>query len=189
MTETHYVAPQTLDEAVSAYVAGGDTARILAGGTDLLVQMRCRHGSARADRRHQEDRRDSTASTEAADGGFLVGALPSPAPRWLEASDGSARSGPACSKRLNLIGSTQVQGRASAGGNLCNGSPAADSRPGDARGRRHGHPAGPERAPADGGGRCPRRTRAVPSLAARRGSRQLHPAATSCRDRAMPICG
>ena len=40
MTDIQYLAPDTLDEAVSAYAAEAGTARILAGGTDLLVQMR-----------------------------------------------------------------------------------------------------------------------------------------------------
>ena len=40
MTELRYMAPATLNEAIGAFAAGGSTARILAGGTDLLVQMR-----------------------------------------------------------------------------------------------------------------------------------------------------
>src|ERR1700737_1066334 len=40
MTDIRYLAPGTLDEAVSAFAAAGSAARILAGGTDLLVQMR-----------------------------------------------------------------------------------------------------------------------------------------------------
>src|SRR5687767_13711459 len=40
MSELRYLAPRTLDEAVGAYAAAGSAARILAGGTDLLVQMR-----------------------------------------------------------------------------------------------------------------------------------------------------
>src|ERR1700754_3733583 len=40
MTEIRYVAPQTLDEAIGAFAKAGSAGRILAGGTDLLVQMR-----------------------------------------------------------------------------------------------------------------------------------------------------
>ena len=40
MTEIRYLAPRTLDEAIGAFAAAGSAARILAGGTDLLVQMR-----------------------------------------------------------------------------------------------------------------------------------------------------
>ena len=40
MTDIRYLAPSTLDEAIKAFAAAGSAARILAGGTDLLVQMR-----------------------------------------------------------------------------------------------------------------------------------------------------
>ena len=40
MTELRYLAPATLDEAIGAFAKAGSAARILAGGTDLLVQMR-----------------------------------------------------------------------------------------------------------------------------------------------------
>ncbi|OLI80092.1 hypothetical protein IXO278_20525, partial [Xanthomonas oryzae pv. oryzae] len=40
MTDIRYVAPRTLDEAIGAFAAAGSAARIMAGGTDLLVQMR-----------------------------------------------------------------------------------------------------------------------------------------------------
>ena len=40
MTDIRYLSPRTLDEAISAFAAAGSAARILAGGTDLLVQMR-----------------------------------------------------------------------------------------------------------------------------------------------------
>ena len=40
MTDIQYVAPRTLDEAVKAFAAAKGAGRILAGGTDLLVQMR-----------------------------------------------------------------------------------------------------------------------------------------------------
>src|ERR1700689_5652081 len=40
MTDIQYLAPRTLDEAIGAFAAAGGAARIMAGGTDLLVQMR-----------------------------------------------------------------------------------------------------------------------------------------------------
>src|SRR5204862_5947084 len=40
MADIKYLAPRTLDEAIGAFAAAGSAARILAGGTDLLVQMR-----------------------------------------------------------------------------------------------------------------------------------------------------
>ena len=126
MTETHYVAPQTLDEAVSAYAAGGNTAHILAGGTDLLVQMDA--GMVQPGLIVDIKKIDELNSvTETADGGFVVGAAVSGAALAEHPTFGKVW--PGVLEGLNLIGSTQVQGRASAGGNLCNGSPAADAVP------------------------------------------------------------
>ncbi|WP_456670738.1 FAD binding domain-containing protein [Bradyrhizobium sp. USDA 3240] len=121
-----YVAPRTLDEAIGAFAAAGSAARIMAGGTDLLVQMRSglvRPGLIVDIKKIGE----MTEITEAADGGFRVGAAVS----GMELAD-HARFGkvwPGVLEAVNLIGSKQVQGRASAGGNLCNGSPAGDSVP------------------------------------------------------------
>ncbi|WP_050426448.1 FAD binding domain-containing protein [Bradyrhizobium tropiciagri] len=121
-----YVAPRTLDEAIGAFAAAGSAARIMAGGTDLLVQMRSglvRPGLIVDIKKIGE----MTEITETADGGFRVGAAVS----GMELAD-HARFGkvwPGVLEAVNLIGSKQVQGRASAGGNLCNGSPAGDSVP------------------------------------------------------------
>ncbi|MGY3489389.1 carbon-monoxide dehydrogenase medium subunit [Bradyrhizobium sp. USDA 4011] len=126
MTDIRYVAPRTLDEAIGAFAAAGSAARIMAGGTDLLVQMRSglvRPGLIVDIKKIGE----MTEITETADGGFRVGAAVS----GMELAD-HARFGkvwPGVLEAVNLIGSKQVQGRASAGGNLCNGSPAGDSVP------------------------------------------------------------
>ncbi|OKO69785.1 xanthine dehydrogenase family protein subunit M [Bradyrhizobium sp. NAS96.2] len=121
-----YVAPRTLDEAIGAFAAAGSAARIMAGGTDLLVQMRSglvRPGLIVDIKKIGE----MTEITETADGGFRVGAAVS----GMELAE-HPRFGkvwPGVLEAVNLIGSKQVQGRASAGGNLCNGSPAGDSVP------------------------------------------------------------
>src|SRR5215470_6681425 len=126
MTELRYLAPRTLDEAISAFAAGGSAARILAGGTDLLVQMRS--GMVRpgliVDIKNVAE---MTGIEQTADGGFRIGAAVSGAalaehPRFKKVWPGVLEA-------VNLIGSKQVQGRASAGGNLCNASPAGDSVP------------------------------------------------------------
>ena len=126
MTNIQYLAPGTLDEAVSAFAAAGDGARILAGGTDLLVQMRAgmvRPGLIVDIKKIAE----MTSVEETADGGFRVGAAVSGAE--LEEHSSFGKVWPGVLEAVNLIGSTQIQGRASAGGNLCNGSPAADTVP------------------------------------------------------------
>ena len=40
MSETQYLAPNSIDEAVKAHSAANGKARFLAGGTDLLVQIK-----------------------------------------------------------------------------------------------------------------------------------------------------
>src|SRR5471032_2927472 len=126
MTELRSMAPATLDEAIGAFAAGGSTARILAGGTDLLVQMRS--GAVKPGLIVDIKKiTEMTAIEETADGGFRVGAAVSGMvllehPRF-------GKVWPGVLEAVNLIGSKQVQGRASAGGNLCNASPAGDSVP------------------------------------------------------------
>ena len=126
MTDIQYLAPSTLDEAVGAFAAAGDSARILAGGTDLLVQMRLGmvNPGLIVDIKKVVE---MTSVEETADGGFTVGAAVSGA--VLEEHPSFGQAWPGVLESINLIGSTQIQGRASAGGNLCNGSPAADSVP------------------------------------------------------------
>jgi aerobic carbon-monoxide dehydrogenase medium subunit len=126
MTDIRYLAPGTLEEAVGAFAAAGENARILAGGTDLLVQLRAgmlKPGLVVDIKKIAE----MNSIDEAADGGFTVGAAVSGA--VLEEHPRFGKVWPGVLEALNLIGSTQVQGRASAGGNLCNGSPAGDSVP------------------------------------------------------------
>src|SRR5882757_10680771 len=126
MTELRYLAPNSLDEAIKAFTAAGSAGRILAGGTDLLVQMRAgvsKPGVIVDIKKIAE----MTAIEETADGGFRVGAAVPGA--VLAEHPRFGQVWPGVLEAVNLIGSTQVQGRASAGGNLCNGSPAGDSVP------------------------------------------------------------
>jgi carbon-monoxide dehydrogenase medium subunit len=118
--------PRTLDEAVGAFAAANGAARILAGGTDLLVQMRA--GTVRPGLIVDIKKiAEMTSIEETADGGFRIGAAVSGA--VLGEHPRLAKAWPGVVEAVNLIGSTQVQGRASPGGNLCNGSPAGDSVP------------------------------------------------------------
>jgi carbon-monoxide dehydrogenase medium subunit len=126
MTDIQYLAPRTLDEAIGAFAAAGSAARILAGGTDLLVQMRS--GAVRPGLIVDIKKiAEMTAIEETAEGGFRLGAAVPGAVLAEHARFGKVW--PGVLEAINLIGSTQVQGRASAGGNLCNGSPAGDSVP------------------------------------------------------------
>ncbi|MBW8269222.1 FAD binding domain-containing protein [Caldovatus aquaticus] len=126
MADIQYLAPRTLDEAVGAYAAAAGAARILAGGTDLLVQMRSgavRPGVIIDIKKIAE----LTRIEETPDGGFRIGAAVTGAA--LAEHPRFGKVWPGVLEAVNLIGSKQVQGRASPGGNLCNASPAADSVP------------------------------------------------------------
>jgi carbon-monoxide dehydrogenase medium subunit len=118
-----YLAPDTVEEAVD--LLSRANARPLAGGTDLLVQMR----SGRAAPHHVVDikRIDRAMGIRAVDGGFAIGAAtPCTA---LKKNAELCREWPGVVEAANLIGSVQVRNRATMGGNLCNASPAADSVP------------------------------------------------------------
>src|ERR1700690_347321 len=126
MTDIRYLSARTLDEAIRAFAAAGSAARILAGGTDLLVQMRAgvlKPGLIVDIKKIAE----MTAIEQTKDGGFRVGAAVSGMELAEHKSFGKVW--PGVLEAVNLIGSKQVQGRASAGGNLCNGSPAGGSGP------------------------------------------------------------
>ena len=126
MTEVQYVAPGTLDEAVRVFASASGAARILAGGTDLLVQMR---SGAVCPGLIVDIKKiaEMTAIEQGADGSFRIGAAVSGAALREHAK--LKAIWPGVVEAANLIGSTQIQGRASAGGNLCNASPAGDSVP------------------------------------------------------------
>src|SRR6516164_3064573 len=108
MTELRYLAPRTLDEAISAFAAGGSAARILAGGTDLLVQMRSgvvKPGLIVDIKKIAE----MTAIEETADGAYAVGAADSGAALAEHSRFGTVwRS---VHDAMNLIGSRQVHDR------------------------------------------------------------------------------
>jgi carbon-monoxide dehydrogenase medium subunit len=120
-----YEAPESLEGAVALLAgAAGDT-RVLAGGTDLLVQMR----TDLVDPELIVDIKkipETRAVTEER-GGWRIGAAVTGAE--LKEHTRLKQVWPGVVEAANLIGSTQIQGRATLGGNLCNGSPAADSVP------------------------------------------------------------
>jgi CO/xanthine dehydrogenase FAD-binding subunit len=120
-----YLAPASVADAVSALGASAGGARLMAGGTDLLVQMR--GGRAKPKVVIDLKRIPGLTGIRAENGGFMIGAATSGAA--LGEHEALKAAWPGVVEAANLIGSTQVQGRASLGGNLCNASPAADSVP------------------------------------------------------------
>ena len=119
-----YIAPHSLEDAVQLLLDRPD-AKVLAGGTDLLVRMR----SDMADPETILDikRIDAMRTITQEDGGWRIGAAVSGAEMGEHAA--LVADWPGVVEATNLIGSTQIQGRATMAGNLCNASPAADSVP------------------------------------------------------------
>lgn len=120
-----YATPATVDEAVALLAKANGGGRVLAGGTDLLVQIRA--GMVSPELVVDIKSIPETRKISIEDGGIRIGAAVSGAE--LGENEAAVKAWPGVVEAVELIGSTQVQGRASAGGNLCNGSPAADSVP------------------------------------------------------------
>jgi CO/xanthine dehydrogenase FAD-binding subunit len=126
LQDVKYARPKTLQEAVRLLKEGGPTARVLAGGTDIIVMAR-------------ERRRDTSVFVDIkgipemvgirydATSGLTLGAA---TPLYQIYRDATVNQHyPAIVDSASLIGGTAIQGRASLGGNLCNAGPAADSIP------------------------------------------------------------
>jgi CO/xanthine dehydrogenase FAD-binding subunit len=120
-----YSAPTTVDDAVKLLAGSSGLAKVLSGGTDLLVQMRS--GRMKPELIVDTKKIPGIMDIREEGGGFVVGAATPGA--VVEAHAGMSQAWPGVVEALDLIGSTQVQGRCSLAGNLCNASPAADSVP------------------------------------------------------------
>jgi carbon-monoxide dehydrogenase medium subunit len=121
-----YVQAQNVEHAVTLLAQSQGRARVLSGGTDLIVALR--EGKAQADlvidikRIPQVNTLDFDPSE-----GLSLGAA-APCHRIYNHAE-IVRAYPGLIDAARLIGGVQIQGRASIGGNLCNASPAADSIP------------------------------------------------------------
>ncbi len=120
-----FESPATLEDAIHLLANAKGTARVLAGGTDVLVQMRLGLVTPDlvVDIKGIPGMRDITP----VDGGYRIGAAVTGAEMGEHA--GLKALWPGVVEAMELVGSTQVQGRATMAGNLCNASPAADSVP------------------------------------------------------------
>ncbi len=120
-----FESPDTIEQAVELLNTCDGISRVLAGGTDVLVQLRLAlvEPELIVDIKHIAGMRDITAE----DGGFRIGAAVSGAEMGEHVE--LVALWPGVVEAMELIGSTQVQGRATLAGNLCNASPAADSVP------------------------------------------------------------
>ena len=121
----NYESPTTLADALKIMKAHGEKARPLCGGTDLLIQMRAgvRLPEYVVDVKKIKELRELKFSKS----GLRLGAAVS----CIDVAENAEmrRHYPGLTEAAHLIGSLQIQNRASVGGNLCNGSPAADTTP------------------------------------------------------------
>jgi CO/xanthine dehydrogenase FAD-binding subunit len=123
MEDVRYESPTTIAHA--AQLLGEPGARVLAGGTDLIVQMRT---GRTAPRLFVDVKRIPELAGIRLDASKLWLGAAVPAALVVENREASDLF-PGLVEAVDLIGSTQIQGRASVGGNLCNSSPAADTVP------------------------------------------------------------
>ncbi|GKY87064.1 FAD binding domain-containing protein [Sinisalibacter aestuarii] len=122
-----YHTPSTFEDASALAASAPGVTRFLAGGTDVLVQLRAEIVTPDdlIDIKHIPGVKE-IARTK--DGGWRIGVAVSGAELGAHAE--LVSEWPGVVEGMELVGSTQVQGRATLVGNLCNGSPAADSVPG-----------------------------------------------------------
>jgi carbon-monoxide dehydrogenase medium subunit len=126
LKDFEYAAAHSVDEAVGLLAARGDRARILAGGTDIIVQLRetNREADLIVDVKKIPELMEFKYSAQS---GLKLGASV-PCYKIYENAEVKAAY-PALADAARIIGGWQIQTRGSIGGNLCNSSPAADSIP------------------------------------------------------------
>ena len=120
-----YITPKSVAEAISLLASHNGEARVLTGGTDLIVQLRegRRTACLIVDVKHIPELTQITHDEK----GLRLGAAVSC--RTICTHSIIQQKYPGLVDGVQLIGGMQIQGRASVGGNLCNASPAADSIP------------------------------------------------------------
>jgi carbon-monoxide dehydrogenase medium subunit len=121
-----YARPESEAEVLQLLAAHGREARLLAGGTDLMVGLRSgkltprividikRVGELRTSIEEEDDKVTIGATT------VLTDIIEDRAVR---------RSFPALVEAARTVGSVQIRNRATLAGNICNASPAADTAP------------------------------------------------------------
>jgi carbon-monoxide dehydrogenase medium subunit len=121
-----YVSPHSVREAVDLLAEAGENGRALAGGTDLIVQMRVgrRQPQLVVDVKNIPALNELTYDPE---DGLTIGAA---VPCYRIYNNHAVQHAyPGLIDSASLIGGTQIQGRATLGGNLCNAAPSGDSIP------------------------------------------------------------
>src|SRR5205814_381007 len=121
-----YAAPATLAEATKLLAHANGKAKVLAGGTDIIVQLRegLRDADLVVDIKKIPELMELSYSSAK---GLRLGASV-PCYRIYEHAD-VTKAYPALVDAARIVGGWQIQSRASVGGNLCNSSPAGDTIP------------------------------------------------------------
>ena len=140
MPRLNYTAPTTVEEADKVLAGAPGLAKVLSGGTDLLVQLRS--GRLRPELVVDTKRIPGLIGIREEGDYFIVGAATPGV--MISADERLERAWPGIVEGIDLIGSMQIQGRASLAGNLCNASPAADGVPAMIAARTIAVVAGPE---------------------------------------------
>ena len=126
MEAIDFATPKTIDEAVKLMASKGDRARMMAGGTDIIVQLRAGRRSLDlvVDAKGIPELNELSYSPQ---NGLTLGAA---VPCYkIYQNEQVATAYPGLIDAASLIGGIQIQGRASIGGNLCNSAPSGDSIP------------------------------------------------------------
>ena len=121
-----FLSPSSIDEAVQTLASKGNQARIMAGGTDMLVQMRAGRGTAPFVVDIKDIPELNEVSYDASKGLTLGAAVPC---YRIYEDKTLSDAYPGLMDAASLIGGIQIQGRASIGGNICNAAPSGDSIP------------------------------------------------------------
>jgi CO/xanthine dehydrogenase FAD-binding subunit len=121
-----YARPNDLSDALSLLAEHGPDARVLAGGTDVLVRLRLGHMRPEivVDVKHIGELRSDIVETE---GRLRIGARA--VMTDIIADLRIRRHFPALVEAAAVVGSVQIRNRATVAGNICNASPAADTAP------------------------------------------------------------
>jgi carbon-monoxide dehydrogenase medium subunit len=125
MPRVNYQAPSTVDEAVKLLAGASGVAKVLSGGTDLLVQLKS--GRLKPDLIVDAKHIPGLIGIREEGDSWVIGAA-TPGVMLSEHKQ-LDHAYPGIVEGVDLIGSMQIQGRCSIAGNLCNASPAADSVP------------------------------------------------------------
>jgi carbon-monoxide dehydrogenase medium subunit len=126
MKEFSYERPESLDEAIRVLAASGSDVEILAGGTDLVIAMRDRYREPTV---VVDLKRIAEFYPSLVWDGDTVTLSATATMTEVVDDEGINRHFPALAEAAVVVGSVQIRNRATLLGNICNGSPAADTAP------------------------------------------------------------